>query len=95
LKSQLVISSLEKEKDENYGGRRTLPYVLGGIDLSVGSTYGCVGLTISFLLLGGMPVMPTIILGLALGALLMAIIIIAVVVDQLGSRYAKRVAAKA
>jgi len=27
LKSQLVISSLEKEKDENYGGRRTLPYV--------------------------------------------------------------------
>lgn len=27
LKSQVVISSLEKEKDENYGGRRTLPYV--------------------------------------------------------------------
>lgn len=27
LKSQFVISSLEKEKDDNYGGRRTLPYV--------------------------------------------------------------------
>ena len=27
LKSQVVISSSEKEKDENYGGRRTLPYV--------------------------------------------------------------------
>jgi len=45
-------------------------FCLGGIDLSVGSTYGCVGLTISFLLLGGMPVLPTIILGLALGALI-------------------------
>lgn len=27
LKSQFVISSLEVEKDDNYGGRRTLPYV--------------------------------------------------------------------
>lgn len=27
MKSQLVISSFDKEKDENYGGRRTLPYV--------------------------------------------------------------------
>lgn len=27
MKSQIVISSQEKNKEENYGGRRTLPYV--------------------------------------------------------------------
>ena len=43
-------------------------FCLGGIDLSVGSTYGCVGLALSFMVLGGVPVSVAILIGLVLGA---------------------------
>ncbi|MBR2188338.1 MAG: ABC transporter permease [Eubacterium sp.] len=45
-------------------------FSLGGIDLSVGSTYGAVGLAVSFLILGGMPPVIAIIIGIALGAVI-------------------------
>lgn len=43
-------------------------FCLGGIDLSVGSTYGAVGLVISYMMLGGIPPILAIIVGLLLGA---------------------------
>lgn len=43
-------------------------FSLGGIDLSVGSTYGAVGLAISYLMLAGVPTIVAIILGIVLGA---------------------------
>lgn len=43
-------------------------FCLGGIDLSVGSTYGAVGLMISYLMLGGVPPVAAILAGLLLGA---------------------------
>lgn len=43
-------------------------FSLGGIDLSVGSTYGAVGLAISYMMLGGLHPVFAIILGIALGA---------------------------
>ncbi|MFV0364601.1 MAG: ABC transporter permease [Suipraeoptans sp.] len=45
-------------------------FCLGGIDLSVGSTYGCVGILVSFLMLGGTPVIISIVIGLVLGAVI-------------------------
>lgn len=45
-------------------------FCLGGIDLSVGSTYGAVGLMISYLMLGGVTPVIAILLGLGLGALI-------------------------
>lgn len=43
-------------------------FCLGGIDLSVGSTYGAVGLIVSYLMLGGMNPIFAIIIGLLAGA---------------------------
>lgn len=48
-------------------------FCLGGIDLSVGSTYGAVGLAISFLMLGGIHPLLAILVGLLLGAVIGAV----------------------
>ncbi len=48
----------------------TILRISGGIDISVGSTYGLAGIVVGLLISGGFPTVPGILIGLAVGAVI-------------------------